>query len=118
MPIRSRCGAVFLPMPYSLPIGSGSSSAVTSPSRTITSPSGLRRSEAIFATSLFGATPTEAVTPVRATIFFLIATAIAAASPSAAWLSVTSRKASSSDKPCTSGVYSWKMPNTVFETSL
>ena len=44
-------------------MGSGARNAASSPGGTTTSPSGLRRSEATFATSLVAATPTEAVEP-------------------------------------------------------
>ena len=51
------------PTPHSREIGSGARKAASSPAGTTTSPSGLRRSEAILATSLVVATPTEAVSP-------------------------------------------------------
>ena len=44
--------AVFSPTPHSRPIGSGARNAASSPGGTTTSPSGLRRSDAILATSL------------------------------------------------------------------
>ena len=84
---------------------------------TTVSPSGFSRSEAIFATSLLGATPTEAASCVVARIRCLMPRAMVTASPLSARLAVTSRKASSSDRPSTTGVYSWKTANTWCETS-
>ena len=84
------------------------------PAVTTVSPSGLSRSEAILATSLLGATPTEAVSPVSSRMRSLMRRAIShRRCRGARWLAVTSRKASSSDRPCTSGVTSWKTPKTV-----
>ena len=49
---RRSAAAVFSPTPHSRPIGSGARKAASSPGGTTTRPSGLRRSEAILATSL------------------------------------------------------------------
>ena len=87
--------AVFSPTPHSREIGSGARNAASSPGGTTTSPSGLRRSEAILATSLVVATPTEAVSPTSSVTARLIAPAIASPSPNRACDPVTSRKASS-----------------------
>ena len=69
-------------------------------------PSGFSSSEAIFATSLFGATPTEAASCVSSRIRCLMPRAMLTASPLSARLAVTSRNASSSESPSTMGVYS------------
>ena len=110
-------GAGLAPRPGMRRTGSGSSTARTRSALTTVRPSGLARSEAILATSLLGATPTEAVRPVSSRMRALMWRAICTASPSSCWLAVTSRKASSSDRPCTSGVTSWKTPKTCSETS-
>ena len=52
-----------LPTPHSRVIGSGARNAASSPGGTTTSPSGLPRSSAIFATNFVVATPTDAVSP-------------------------------------------------------
>ena len=96
---------------------SGSSVARMLEASTTVSPSGLLRSEPILATSLLGATPTEAVSRVSSRIFCLMPRAMLTASPLSARLAVTSRKASSSERPSTTGVYSWKMANTSCDTS-
>ena len=56
-------------------------------------------SEASFASSLLCETPTEAVSPVRWRMRLLISRAISSALPKRPMLPVTSRKASSSEKP-------------------
>jgi hypothetical protein len=58
-----RATAVFSPTPHSREIGSGARNVSSSPSGTTTNPSGLRRSDAILATSFVLATPTEAGQP-------------------------------------------------------
>ncbi len=73
--------------------------ARTSSGRTTTRPSGLRRSEAILATSLLGATPTDAVSPVRSRTRRLISRATCSPSPSERMPAVTSRNASSTTRP-------------------
>ena len=117
MPSASTFGTVRAPSPASLRIGSGSSRAPISSGFTITRPSGLRRSEAILATSLFGATPTDAVSPARSRMRRLISRAMCSASPRAPVLAVTSRNASSSDRPCTSGVNSWNTAKICSDTA-
>ncbi len=62
-------------------------------------PSGLARSEAILATSLFVATPTEAVSPVISRMRALMRWAIDTESPKSSRLWVTSRNASSRESP-------------------
>ena len=69
------------------------------------------------ATSLLGATPTDAVSSVRSRMSRLISRAMCSASPSAPVLAVTSRKASSSDRPCTSGVNSSNTAKICSETA-
>ena len=96
--------AVFSPTPHSRPIGSGARNATSSPAGTTTSPSGLRRSEAILATSLVPATPTEAVSPTSARTSSLIRRAMAGPSPNSAAEPVTSRNASSIEIGSTCGV--------------
>ncbi len=96
--------AVFSPTPHSRAIGSGARNASSSPSGTTTSPSGLRRSEAILATSFVLATPTEAVSPTSARTSSLIRRAIVGPSPNSAIDPVTSRNASSIEIGSTAGV--------------
>jgi hypothetical protein len=76
----------------------------------------LRQAEAIFARNLLGATPADAVRPVPSLIAALIffATVIPSGSPHR--FSVTSRYASSSDKPSTRGVTSRKIAKTCCDT--
>ena len=101
---RASATAVFSPTPHSRPIGSGARKAASSPSGTTTSPSGLRRSDAILATSFVLATPTEAVSPTSARTSSLIRRAIVGPSPNSAADPVTSRNASSIEIGSTSGV--------------
>ncbi len=75
-------------------------------------PSGLRQAEAIFARNLFGATPADAVKPVRSWMVALIRLATFMPSGSCQAFSVTSRYASSSDSGSTSGVTDRKISNT------
>ena len=96
-PVRS-------PTPHSREIGSGARKAASSPGGTTTSPSGLRRSEAILATSLVVATPTEAVSPTSSRTRSLIERAMAGPSPNSSNEPVTSRNASSMEMGSTSGV--------------
>ncbi len=76
------------------------------------SPSGLFISEASFASSLLCETPTDAVSPVRTWMRFLISRAIVSALPNRPLLPVTSRNASSSERPSTRSVNSLKISNT------
>ena len=62
-PKSRSASAVLPPTPHSLEIGSGARNAASSPGGTTTSPSGLRSSDAILATSFVDATPTDAVRP-------------------------------------------------------
>ena len=96
--------AVFSPTPHSREIGSGARNASSSPTGTTTNPSGLRRSDAILATSFVLATPTEAVSPTSARVSSLIRRAIDGPSPNSAADPVTSRNASSIEIGSTSGV--------------
>ncbi len=80
-------------------------------------PSGFFQPDATFARNLFGATPADAVSPVssRMRAFTRFATVVASSSPHE--FSVTSRYASSSDRPSTSGVTSRKIANTAAEAA-
>ena len=60
-PYSRSTAADFSPTPHSRRISSGARNAASSPGSTTTRPSGLRRSDAILATSLVVATPTEIV---------------------------------------------------------
>ena len=64
IPPRRSFSAVLGPMPHSLSTASGSRNARSSPGSTTTRPSGLRMSEAILATDLLVAAPTDTVNPV------------------------------------------------------
>jgi len=75
-PYSARTVAVFSPTPHNREIGSGSRNSTSVPGSTTTSPSGLRRSLAIFATSFVVATPTDAVSRTSPRIASLIARAI------------------------------------------
>ena len=90
-PTASSSSPFLRPSPGSRLMESGASVSTTRSGATTVSPSGLSRSDAIFATSLFGATPTEALRPVRSRIKCLISRAIEMASPFSARLAVTSR---------------------------
>ena len=70
-PKSRSAAAVRSPTPHSREIGSGARNAASSPGGTTTSPSGLRRSEPILATSLVAATPTDAVSPTSSRIVVL-----------------------------------------------
>jgi len=59
---------VFFPIPGILSTGSGARKASSRPSSTMVNPSGLCMSDAILATNLAGAIPTEQVTRVVARI--------------------------------------------------
>ena len=91
--------------PTAAQIGSGARNAASSPGGTTTSPSGLRRSEAILATSLVVATPTEAVSPTSSRTAVLDrARDRRARRRTASNEPVTSRNASSIEMGSTSGV--------------
>jgi hypothetical protein len=98
-------------------IGSGARNSRTRSGGTTQRPSGLFTSLAIFATNLQGATPADARSPVFTKIAALILAAIVGPSPKSDWLAVTSRKASSSDNPSTSGVNVFSTSNTSALTS-
>ncbi len=78
IPIALRRVSAFGPMPLMRPTGSGQIRVAMSPGPISVSPSGLSRSEAIFASSLFGAMPTEQVSAVSSRIARLIARPISA----------------------------------------
>ncbi len=103
-PCSRNAAAVCGPTPHRREIGSGSRNAASPPGGTTTSPSGLRRSDAIFATSFVVETPTDAVSSSSSWIASLIRRAIVAPSPNRARLAVTSRNASSMEIGSTSGV--------------
>ena len=94
------------PRPRAGGAADGRRKAASSPGLTSTSPSGFSRSEAIFATNLFGATPADAVSPTSSRIRALIRRAISTPVPWRAREPVTSRNASSRDRGSTSGVKS------------
>ena len=78
---------------------------------------GFASSDAILARNFTAATPTEQVRPSSARIRALICSAISRGVPWSRRAPVTSRNASSSEIPSTSGVTSWKSANTSRETS-
>jgi hypothetical protein len=84
-------------------IGSGARKPRTS-SGTTTSPSGFCRSLATFAANFTGATPADAVRSSSLRIASLTRRAIASPLPNRLRLAVTSRNASSTERPSTSGV--------------
>ena len=100
---RSAC-SVTLPTPQRRETGGGARNAAVVPGGTATSPSGLPRSEAIFAAILQSATPAETVSPVPARTSPFTCVAMGSGSPCRARLAVTSRKASSRESGSTSGV--------------
>ncbi len=105
------------PTPHMRPTGSGSSSVSTRAGGTMTSPSGFSRSEASLARNLFGATPTDAVSAVRSRISCLRRAAMTPPASTSDAAPLTSRKASSMLRPCTSGVQDPRMANTCADAS-
>ena len=79
MPSASSFAPAFGPMPFTLRTASGQMRDGTSPAVITVMPPGLSRSEAIFARSLFGVTPTEQDSPVAARTAACISTASARA---------------------------------------
>src|SRR5439155_377920 len=108
---------VVVPTPQRRSRGSGARNVRSSPAGTTTRPSGLRRSEATFAQSLFVARPTESTSPQRSRTARLSSLAIASALPQRCSVAVTSRKASSSEIGSTSGVLSAKRAMTWSDAS-
>ena len=104
--------SVFGPTPHSRETGKGARNSGTPPSGTTTRPSGLRKSLATFAANFTSAIPTEAVSPRRSRMRALIFAACSTAGRKRAIERVTSRNASSRERPSTSGVNSWKMAKT------
>ena len=90
-------------------MGSGARKAASVPGGTTTRPSGLRMSEATFATSFEVATPTEAVRWVSLRTASFSRAATVSPSPNARRLPVTSRNASSIE---TGSTQSLKRPRT------
>ena len=88
--------------------------ARSSPSGTTTRPSGLRRSEAILATSRLLATPTEIVSPTSSWTARLMPRAASSPTPSSASVPVRSRNASSIESGSTSGEKRSRMAITCF----
>ncbi len=84
---------------------------------TTSRPSGLHRAEAILATNLLGATPTEQVMPCCCQTSARIRAAMAAGGPSRRSAPETSRKASSRASGSTSGVTVPKMAMTSLEVA-
>ncbi len=114
--MASRPSAVTRPTPQRRPTGSGARKSASVPAATTTSPSGLRRSDATFATNLLAATPTDAVSRSDAAMRALIARATAGPSPWSPSVPVTSRNASSMETGSSSGVKSARIAMTSRET--
>jgi hypothetical protein len=106
------------PTPHSFAAGSGARNSRTWPSGTTSTPSGLQRSEAILAANFTSAMPTLAVSCVRSRMRARMARACSSGGPSSVTERVTSRNASSSESPSTSGVKEWKTSNTWSLTAL
>ena len=83
-PYSARTARVWAPTPHRRQIGRGARNASSPPAGTTTRPSGLRRSDAILATSLVEATPTDAVNWASARIAARIRTAISWGGPKSA----------------------------------
>ena len=114
MPRARSFFAVTGPTPQSASTGSCCRNGSTRSGLMTVRPSGFFQPEATFARNLFGATPADAVSRVSSRIraFTRFATFVASVSPHA--FSVTSRYASSSDSPSTSGVTSRKIEKTAW----
>ena len=108
-PSRARRVCTFGPAPQSRDTGSGARNSRSVPGGTITSASGFLRSLATFATYLFEATPTDAVSRSSSAIRCRIRVAISGPVPNSRRLAVTSRKASSSESVSTWSVNERKM---------
>ena len=91
MPSSFSRRSVTWPTPHIRDTGRGARKATTASGSTITRPSGFRRSEAIFATNLLGATPADAVSPVPLRISSFMCRASAPASAIEAVVAETSR---------------------------
>ena len=104
MPAASSRACATGPTPQIRPTGSGARNSRTASAGTSTRPSGLATSLAIFATSFTGAMPTEQASPVSARTSARNRSARARGGPNSRSVPVTSRKASSSERPSTSGV--------------
>ena len=92
-------------MPGSSRTGSPASQPAASAVPMTLKPRGLSRPAAIFASSRFGARPTETVTPTsRSTLAAKRASTIAGGAPCSAWVPARSSAASSIDSGCTNGV--------------
>ena len=83
----------------------------------MTRPSGLRRSDPIFAQSLFVATPTDSTRPSCSRTSRFSALAMLSAPPNRCSVAVTSRNASSSEIGSTSGVRSAKSAMTASDAA-
>jgi hypothetical protein len=99
------------PMPGSRRTGSGANHAAASAAPITAKPRGLSRPAAIFASSRFGASPTDTVSPRAAsTARAKRASTIAGGAPCSASVPVRSSTASSIDKGCSNGVSRAIMP--------
>jgi hypothetical protein len=93
-------------------MGSGARKAAPVPGGTSRWPLGLARSEAILAMNFTSAMPAEQGRDSSSAIRLRSIDAISAGEPRSRLDAVTSRKASSSDSPSTSGVALWRMSKT------
>ena len=116
-PIRLKALNVTAPTPQSLVIGSGARNSRVFSWATQTSPSGLPRSEAIFATNFVEAMPAETVRPTSSRTSRLISRAIFSAFPKRRRDPETSRKPSSIDRGSTRGVNRRKISKMISDTS-
>ena len=117
MPRASSASAAFGPTPHNVRTGSPARKTCVSGSLTISSPSGLERVEAIFATCFVAATPTLQTRPVSARTRARSIRAISPGEPQRRRAPDTSRNASSIDRGSTSGVTSWKIDITWRESA-
>ena len=115
-PSLASCSSILGPTPQSRRTGSGARKAASCPGGTTTRPSGLRMSEAILATSLEVAMPTEAVSASSPWMVCLMARAMASPVPSARRLPVTSMKASSMEMGSTRSLKRPRISRTSRET--
>ncbi len=99
-------------MPGMRSIGSGARNAASRPGQTSRKPSGLQRSEAIFATDLVVASPIDTGSRVSARIARRIRSAVARGGPWSRSVPVRSRYASSIETASTAGVKRWRTART------
>ncbi len=108
-PRRCRIASVRSPTPHSAAVGSGCKKVRTPWAGTSSSPSGLHRADAILATNIDGATPTEQVSCSCEATLARMAAATRTGDPRRRRAPVTSRNASSRDSGWTIGVTSRKI---------